>query len=172
MRTWIVMVVFFLVVVGPAWAAPQAEEVVDDATTASQSPAPPPVPAPLHAPAWLQLVRVAATTGPIAFLVLAWLIGGIVHWRLVRREQAQFPAHRGSRTPQTVPMIVSAALFLIPAILFIVFEVRSRVEIHRGIGGVVDEWQPVTAHAWTALFICLVLAVVPWLLARPADTVA
>ncbi|MBV8515992.1 MAG: hypothetical protein JO197_01190 [Acidobacteria bacterium] len=123
-------------------------------------------------PAWTHLVRIAANAGPIAFLLLAWLIGGIIHVRMVRREQAQFPVLRGSRAPQTVPMIVSALLFLVPAILFIVFEVRSRYEIRRGLAGVVDEWQPVTVHAWTALVICLALALIPWLLARRADTVA
>jgi hypothetical protein len=123
-------------------------------------------------PAWTHLVRIAANAGPIAFLLLAWLVGAIVHVRLVRREQAQFPVVRGSRAPQTVPMIVSALLFVVPAVLFIVFEVRSRYEIRRGIAGVVDEWQPVMAHAWTALVICLALALIPWLLARRADTVA
>jgi hypothetical protein len=193
MRTWLAGVLLLL-----AWSVPlraqvesarapstQAEESVDASeppdsgdtsttsvtTTVTQTPnrgernhLPP--------PAWIHLVRIAANAGPIAFLLLAWLVGGILHYRIVRREQAQFPISRGSRTPQTVPMIVSAVLFLVPAVLFIVFEVRSRVEIRRGLGGVVDEWQPVTAHAWTALVICLVLALIPWLLARRADTVA
>ena len=96
----------------------------------------------------------------------------MVHYRMVIREQARFPAVRGTRAPQTVPMVISAALFFVPAVLFVLFEVRSRWEIGRGIGGVVDEWHPVTMHAWTSLLICLVLAVVPWLFARRADTVA
>lgn len=123
-------------------------------------------------PGWIHLVRIAATAGPIAFLLLAWAIGGIVHYRIVRREQEQFPAVRGSRTPQTVPMIVSAALFFVPAVLFVIFEIRSRLEIRRGIGGVVDEWQPVTTHAWTLLVVCLFLALLPWIFAKRADTVA
>jgi len=123
-------------------------------------------------PAWAHLVRVAATGGPIAFLVLAWIVGIFVHYRLVRREQAQFPVVRGTRAPQTVPMVISAALFVVPAVLFVIFEVRSRMEISRGIGGVVDQWHPVTVHAWTTLVICLVLALIPWLFARRADTVS
>jgi hypothetical protein len=123
-------------------------------------------------PRWIHLVRIAATAGPIAFLLLAWLLGWIVHWRLVRSEQEQFPFHRGSRSPQTVPVILSAALLFVPAVLFLIFEVRSRLEIRRGIGGVVDEWHPVTARAWITLLICFVLALVPWLFAKRADTVA
>lgn len=128
---------------------------------------PPPPP-----PAWIHLVRPAAMAGPIAFLLLAWAIGMFLHLRLVRGEQAEFPASRGSRAPQTMPMLVSAALFFVPVVLFLLFEIRSRQELHLGIGGVNDEWQPVTAQAWTALLVCLVLALVPWLFARPADRVA
>src|ERR1041385_7931535 len=73
---------------------------------------------------------------------------------------------------RAAPMFISAALFFVPALLFVIFEVRSRIEIRRGIGGVVDEWHPVTAHAWISLVICLVLALVPWLFARRADTVS
>jgi hypothetical protein len=124
------------------------------------------------APGWMHVVRLAAIAGPFAFLVLAWLIGAVTHVRLVRREQEQFPMVRGSRAPQWVPMTISGLLFFIPAILFVIFEIRSRVELRRGIGGVVDEWQPVTQRAWVMLVICLVLALVPWLFARRADTVS
>lgn len=123
-------------------------------------------------PEWIHLVRLAAVAGPVAFLLLAWGIGMFLHYRLVRREQEQFPATRGSRTPQTMPMLVSAALFFVPVVLFLLFEIRSRQELRHGIGGVIDEWQPVTAQAWTALLVCLVLALVPWLFARRADTVS
>ncbi|HEX6097378.1 MAG TPA: hypothetical protein VF432_13700 [Thermoanaerobaculia bacterium] len=123
-------------------------------------------------PGWTHLVRIAALAGPIAFLLLAWTAGAAVHYRLVRREHEQFPMTRGSRTPQTMPMILSAGLFFVPAVLFVVFEVRSRMEIRQGIGGVVDEWQPVTAQAWVGLVVCLVLALLPWLFARRADTVS
>jgi hypothetical protein len=119
----------------------------------------------------MHMVRLAAIAGPFGFLVLAWLVGGYLHLRLVRREQAQFPTVRGTRSPQAVPMLISAALFFAPALLFIVFEVRSRMEIGRGIGGVVDEWHPVTAQAWTSLVLCLVLALIPWMFVRRADTV-
>jgi hypothetical protein len=128
-------------------------------------------PASSSAPAWMHMVRLAAIAGPFGFLVLAWLVGGYMHLHLVRREQAQFPIVRGTRSPQAVPMMISAALFFAPALLFIVFEVRSRMEIGRGIGGVVDEWHPVTAQAWTSLVLCLVLALIPWLFVRRADTV-
>jgi hypothetical protein len=123
-------------------------------------------------PGWVHLVRVSALAGPIAFLLLAWVIGAFVHVRLVRREQEQFPAVRGSRAPQTTPMLISAFLFFVPFVLFILFEVRSRQEIRLGIPGINDEWQPVTSHAWLAFVVCLVLALVPWLFARRADTVA
>jgi hypothetical protein len=123
-------------------------------------------------PAWIHLVRLAATAGPIAFLLLAWLAGAIVHFRLVHREQAQFPLTRGSRAPQTTPMLISGLLFLVPAVLFVFFEIRSRIELRRGLTGVVDEWHPVTAHAWIALVVCFVLALMPWLFARRADTVS
>lgn len=123
-------------------------------------------------PGWIHMVRLAATAGPAAFLVLAWLAGGYMHVRLVRREQEQYPVLRGTRAPQWVPMMISGLLFLVPAILFIVFELRSRLELRRGIGGVVDEWQPVTERAWLMLVVCLVLAIVPWLFARRADTVS
>jgi hypothetical protein len=151
--------------------------VVDTATNSTNTPSVTTTSSTLHAtmptaaPGWIHLVRLAAMAGPVAFLLLAWMIGAIVHYRLVRREQEQFPVIRGSRTPQTTPMIISAALFFIPVLLFVLFEIRSRQEIRRGIGGIVDEWQPVTAHAWTTLVICLVLALVPWLFARRADTV-
>jgi heme/copper-type cytochrome/quinol oxidase subunit 2 len=127
---------------------------------------------PRATPGWIHMVRLAALAGPIAFLLLAWLIGAIVHYRLVRREHEQFPVMRGSRTPQTVPMIISAALFFVPFVLFVFFELRSRREIRLGIGGVVDEWLPVTRNAWLTLLICLVLALIPWLFARRADTVS
>lgn len=123
-------------------------------------------------PAWIHLVHLAAKAAPIAFLLLAWMIGLILHYRIVRGEHEQFPVSRGTRAPQTVPLIVSACLFLVPAVLFAIFEIRSRIEIRRGIGGVVDEWHPVTVHAWTSLVICLVLALLPWLFARRADTVS
>lgn len=141
-----------------------ADATTAPTTTASGAPVSRP-------PAWASLVRVAATGGPIAFLLLAWLIGFVLHLRLVHKEQAQFPVIRGTRAPQTVPIIVSAMLFLVPALMFVLFEVRSRIEIRRGIGGVVDEWHPVTVHAWMTWLICLVLALVPWLFARRADTV-
>jgi heme/copper-type cytochrome/quinol oxidase subunit 2 len=147
----------------------QSTAAGDTATTSTNAT---PAPVTTSVPAWTHFVRIAAMGGPIAFLVLAWIVGFIVHYRLVYREQAQFPAIRGSRTPQTVPMFISAALFFVPALLFVIFEVRSRIEIRRGIGGVVDEWHPVTAHAWISLVICLVLALVPWLFARRADTVS
>jgi hypothetical protein len=167
-------------------ASDQAEESVDSSqptdsgevvtsstsTTVTTTVSPTPAAAARTTPSWIHLVRIAATAGPIAFLVLAWMVSIAVHYRLVRKEQAQFPAVRGSRAPQTVPMVISAALFFIPAVLFILFEVRSRQELRRGIGGVVDEWQPVTTHAWIALLVCLVLALVPWLFARRADTVS
>ena len=124
------------------------------------------------APSWLHLVRFSAIAGPVAFLLMAWAIGGVAHYRIVRREQALFPAIRGSRAPQTTPMFFSAALFFVPVLLFAYFEIRSRREIQLGIAGVVDEWLPVTAQAWTTLVVCLVLALVPWLLARRADTVS
>ncbi|HWS72880.1 MAG TPA: hypothetical protein VN605_12245 [Thermoanaerobaculia bacterium] len=188
MRTRMAVVLLLLVTGLPALraqtesaAAPQAEESVDSnqpadtagtITTSTTTTSitvtttdPPP-------PSWIHLVRLAAVAGPIAFLVLAWGIGALVHYRIVRREQEQFPVVRGSRTPQTAPMFISAGLFFVPAVLFAIFEIRSRLEIRRGIGGVVDEWQPVTAHAWTALLVCLVLALLPWLFARRADTVA
>jgi hypothetical protein len=79
---------------------------------------------------------------------------------------------RGTRSPQTVPMIISAALFLVPVVLFGFFEYRSRREISLSVGGVVDQWQPVTAQAWLTLLVCLLLAVAPWLLARRADTIS
>lgn len=123
-------------------------------------------------PGWVHMVRLAAIAGPFAFLVLAWLVGGYIHIRLVRREQAQFPVVRGTRAPQWVPMTVSGLLFIVPVILFVVFEIRSRVELRRGIGGVVDEWLPVTDRAWLTLVVCLVMALVPWLFARRADTVS
>jgi len=159
-----------------AQSAPAAEETVDSnqtqTTTVTTSTTTTTVTdIPQHTPAWIHFVRVAALAGPIAFLLLAWLIGAIVHYRLVRREQEQFPQIRGSRMPQTVPMIISGTLFLIPVALFLFFEIRSRKEIALGSGGVIDEWQPVTAHAWIALLVCLVLAMVPWLFARRADTV-
>jgi hypothetical protein len=143
----------------------------DTSTTTSASPASA-SPTLVPTPAWIHLVRTAATGGPIVFLLLAWSIGVLAHFRLVRREQALFPAVRGTRSPQTVPMVISAALFIVPAVLFVFFEVRSRSEIRNGISGVVDEWHPVTVHAWTLLVICLVLALVPWLFARRADTVS
>lgn len=149
-------------------SATRAEESVEISETTTTTSVQPIVVPP---PGWVHLVRLAAMAGPIAFLLLAWIIGLFLHYRLVRGEQAKFPAIRGSRTPQTLPMVISAALFFVPAVLFVVFEVRSRIEIRRGIGGVVDEWHPVTAHAWTALVVCLVLALVPWLFARRADTV-
>jgi hypothetical protein len=118
------------------------------------------------------MVRLAAIAGPFAFLVLAWLVGASLHVRLIRREQDHFPLQRGSRAPQTTPMFASAALLLVPALLFVAFEIRSRMEIRLGIPGIVDEWQPVTGRAWISLLICLVLALAPWLFARRADTVA
>jgi hypothetical protein len=190
MRIRIAVVLLSLVVIVPALRAQsdppptgavstKSEETVESTTpdggtvtTSTTTTSVTEITAPPVVPSWMHLVRIAAKVGPIAFLVLAWAIGGVVHWRLVRREQAQFPTLRGSRAPQTVPMIVSAALFAIPTVLFAIFEARSRLEIQRGIGGVVDEWQPVTAHAWTALVICLALALLPWLFARRADTVA
>jgi len=158
-------------------AAPAAksEESIDsagDTAGTSTTSATPQVDPGTPAPSWAHLVRIAATAGPIAFLILAWIVGLMVHYRMVIREQARFPAIRGTRAPQTVPMLISAALFFVPAVLFVVFEVRSLWEIGRGIGGVVDEWHPVTVHAWTSLLICLVLALIPWLFARRADTVA
>lgn len=123
-------------------------------------------------PGWINLVRISALAGPIAFLALAWFIAGFVHHRLVRREQAQFPVVRGTRTPQVTPMIISAALLFVPAVLFVFYEIRSRHEMSLGIGGIVDEWQPVDTRAWTTLLVCLVLALIPWLLARRADTVS
>ncbi|HKO59249.1 MAG TPA: hypothetical protein VJ276_25510 [Thermoanaerobaculia bacterium] len=122
-------------------------------------------------PGWVHVVRLAALAGPIAFLAAAWLAGGIVHYRLVRREHDLFPAVRGTRIPQTMPMLISAALFFVPVALFVFFEIRSRWEIARHIGGVVDQWHPVTARAWMTLFGCLVLAITPWLFARRADSV-
>lgn len=126
----------------------------------------------LPAPGWVHMVRLAAVAGPFAFLFLAWLIGGFMHLHLVRREQAQFPALRGTRSPQWMPMMTSALLFLVPAILFAIFEIRSRMELRAGLSGVIDEWQPVMHRAWVSLAVCLVFAVVPWLLARRADTVS
>lgn len=124
------------------------------------------------APGWVHMVRLAAVAGPFAFLVLAWFVGGYLHLRIVRREQAQFPVLRGTRAPQWVPMIVSGLLFFIPAILFVIFEIRSRMELRAGITGVIDEWQPVTHRAWLTLVVCLVLAIAPWLFARRANTVS
>jgi hypothetical protein len=186
MRIGTAVLLFFLIIAAvalqaqtsaPAAAPPlKPEESIDSSgppapdTAASSTTTTAAVPFPTT-PGWAKFVRIAATGGPIAFLLLAWLSGVLVHYRLVRREQAQFPVNRGSRTPQTVPMVISAALFFIPTLLFIIFEVRSRIEIRRGIGGVVDEWHPVTAHAWTSLVICMVLALVPWLFARRADTI-
>lgn len=123
-------------------------------------------------PPWIHLVRMAAVSGPILFLFFAWVIGAAVHYRLVRREQARFPAVRGSRKPQTTPLILSAALFFVPFVLFVLFEFRSRQEIRLGISGVVDEWLPVTSQAWTTFGVCLALALIPWLFARRADTVS
>lgn len=123
-------------------------------------------------PGWINLVRISAVAGPIAFLVLAWFIAGFVHHRLVRREQAQFPVVRGTRTPQVTPMIISAGLLFVPAVLFVFYEIRSRHEMRRGIGGIVDEWQPVDTRAWTTLLVCLLLALIPWLFARRADTIS
>jgi heme/copper-type cytochrome/quinol oxidase subunit 2 len=171
------LLLFIAVAMARAQSAPSADETVDsnqpsETTTVSTTTTTTIVTGiTQHGPAWIHFVRVAALAGPIAFLLLAWLIGAIVHYRLVRREQEQFPQIRGSRMPQTVPMIISGTLFLIPVALFLFFEIRSRKEIALGSGGVIDEWQPVTAHAWIALVVCLVLAMVPWLFARRADTV-
>jgi hypothetical protein len=177
MRIWAAGFLLFLII-GVAAPAVNAQESVDSNepptatdTSATTTTTSTDVVLPPRTPAWTHLVRVAATAGPIAFLVLAWMIGIFLHYRLVRREQAQFPAVRGTRAPQTVPMIVSAALFIVPAVLFVIFEVRSRMEISRHIEGVVDQWHPVTARAWTSLLICLVLALIPWLFVRRADTV-
>jgi hypothetical protein len=184
MRSRIAVLLLFLVVAVAAHAqsARPAEETVDSndttqttttsttsttTTTTTVATQQPPA-----GPPWIHLVRIAALAGPVAFLLIAWLTGVILHYRIVRREQAQFPVVRGTRAPQTMPMIVSALLFLLPVALFVFFEVRSRIEIAKNIGGVVDEWQPVTARAWIALLVCLVLAVMPWLFARRADTVA
>jgi hypothetical protein len=190
MRTWISVVLLLLAIGAPALAAQvesppnrrtsttQTEEAIDTnetsttATTATVTTTATPDTTQIHPPSWVHLIRVGATAAPIACLLLAWLIGAIVHYRIVRREQNQFPFVRGSRAPQTMPMIIGAVISCVPAILFLILEVRSRVEIRRGIGGIVDEWQPVTARAWTALVICLVLAQIPWLLARRADTVS
>lgn len=131
--------------------------------------------APTHqppAPAWIHLVRMSAVAGPVAFLLLAWAVGGFVHYRLVRAEQARFPVVRGSRAPQTTPMLISSLLFFVPVVLFVFFEIRSRREFRLGIPGVIDEWNPVNERAWMTLVVCLVLALIPWLLARRADTVA
>ena len=184
MRTRIVVVVLLFLAIGVPFLRAQtptpapAEESVDSnapggtvttsttttsvTTTVTQ---PPP-------PAWIHLVRLAAKAAPIAFLLLAWILGVGLHYRIVRREHEQFPIVRGTRAPQTVPLIVSACLFFVPVVLFAIFEIRSRIEISRGIGGVVDEWRPVTTHAWTLLVVCLVLALLPWLFARRADTVS
>jgi hypothetical protein len=123
-------------------------------------------------PGWIPLVRMAATAGPIVFLVVAWIVGTFLHYRVARREQALFPVQRGSRAPQTTPIVFSAALFFIPLALFSFFEVRSRRELNLGIAGINDEWVPVSQHAWIALLVCLALALIPWLFAQRADTVA
>lgn len=183
MKIRIVWLLLCLVVTAPALYAQTTEESVDSneaAATAETAAAPETsTTASTHAaemppstPRWISMVRVAAVAGPFAFLVLAWLIGGYLHHRLVRREQEQFPLLRGTRAPQWVPMMASGLLFFVPAILFIVFEVLSRDELRQGIGGVVDEWQPVTQRAWLMLAVCLVLAIAPWLFARRADTVS
>jgi hypothetical protein len=180
MRVWVAAIVLLLVVSVPLLraqetvdstetdtATPTSTVTTSTVTTTTASPIAQPRP-----PAWIHFVRIVANAGPIVFLLLAWTIGFAVHWRLVRKEQQRFPIVRGSRAPQTVPMILTALLFLVPAVLFAIFEVRSRLEIRRGIGGVVDEWQPVTTHAWMSLLICLVLALTPWLFARRADSVS
>jgi len=123
-------------------------------------------------PPWLFLVKIAAEWGPIAFLLAAWLIGTAVHYRIVKREQDRFPATRGSRAPQTTPIIISATLFFVPAVIFIFFEIRARQELSRGLDGVIDHWNPLAQRAWITLLICFVLALIPWLFARRADTVA
>lgn len=181
MRTWIAVLLLLLVLGVATLRAQQAEESVDasepvdsgttvttSTTTTSVTILNPQRPA----PKWLHLVRLAAVAGPVAFLLLAWTIGAFVHYRLVRREHQLFPAMRGSRAPQITPMILSAALFFVPVVLFVLFEIRSRKEIRLGIGGIVDEWQPVDTRAWTTLLVCLVLALIPWLFARRADTVS
>lgn len=192
MRTWTAVVLLFFVIgvavlqaqSPPAGSAPPAksEETIDSNATAGDTAGTVTTSTTTTSiqvtqvtpgvPSWARFVRVAATAGPIAFLILAWITGLMVHYRLVSREQARFPAVRGTRSPQTVPMLISAALFFVPACVFVLFEVRSRWEIGRGIPGVVDEWHPVTTHAWLSLLICLVLALIPWLFARRADTIS
>jgi hypothetical protein len=189
MRTGIA-VLLLLLVVGAAPLHAQVEESVDSTeqadsgetvttstttnttTTSFTSEIAFEPPARVTPPKWIHLVRLAAVAGPIAFLVLAWTIAAIVHVRLVRREQEQFPLMRGSRSTQITPLLISAVLLFVPVVLFVIFEIRSRKEIRLGIAGIVDEWQPVTAQAWITWLVCLVLALTPWLLARRADTVA
>jgi hypothetical protein len=149
-----------------------SEETVTTSTTSTATSVTTTLTTHRTAPRWVHLVRLAAVAGPVAFLLLAWTIGAFVHYRLVHREHEQFPVMRGSRTPQITPMIISAALLFIPVVLFVLFEIRSRQELRLGIGGIVDEWQPVDTRAWTTLLICLVLALIPWLFARRADTVS
>jgi len=153
------------------------EDTIDSSDPTEAEPLTPTTTSPLQrqassTPPWIHLVRLSAVAGPVVILLLAWVIGSAVHYRLVRREQSMFPAIRGSRAPQTTPMIISAALFFLPGLLFMLFELRSRQEIRLGIPGVNDEWQPVIAEAWTALVVCLVLALLPWVFARRADTLA
>lgn len=124
------------------------------------------------APGWLPLVRLAATFGPFAFLFIAWIVAMSVHVWLVRREQDEFPLMRGTRSPQTIPIVLSVVIFIVPLIVFAFFEFRARREISLGTGGVVDQWLPVTRQAWLSLGLCLFLAIIPWLFARRADTVS
>jgi hypothetical protein len=187
MKIWVAGVSLSLVLALPVLYAQPAEESVDSndpgaptetvATTTSTTSVTTettsiPGGTTFRTPSWVQMVRLAAVAGPFAFLVLAWLVGGYLHVHLVRREQEQFPVLRGTRAPQWVPMTVSGLLFFVPAILFVIFEIRSRLELRRGLPGVVDEWLPVSNRAWLMLVVCLVLALAPWLFARRADTVS
>ena len=123
-------------------------------------------------PPWLFLVKLAAEWGPIVFLLAAWLVGTIVHFRIVKREQALFPVTRGTRAPQTTPIIISATLFFVPALIFIFFEILARQERILGIDNVIGNWHPLAQRAWLTLLVCFVLALIPWLFARRADSVA
>jgi hypothetical protein len=177
-----VLIVLATIVVMPAFS--QVDPTTTDTsgttqtdTTATTDTAPPAQPLAeqernqdYSPPGWVTLVRPAAVIGPWGVLAAALLVGFFIHWGLVTRQQNQFPRTRGSRSPQMVPVIVSACLFLLLGLLFIFFEVKARGDILAQHAGVVDQWRPVTRQAVISYFACFLLAVVPWVvLTKRAD---